>query len=81
MATQLETGQFLLNSNEVAELMPASSRLADQGRAPIDLTRPIDFGQRMDLILAKAAIDGDDNTLDTIVGMLEAEIAKRKFPN
>ncbi len=81
MAIPLETGEFLLSADEANDFRWAADRLMDIGHAPIDLTRPISFDEFVKVIFASAAIDGDEDRLDTMIGMLEAEIAKRKQAN
>jgi hypothetical protein len=81
MAIQLETGEFLLSAEQVQELRPAADALRERGLRSIDLTRPISFEEWFDLVIAQATRDGDDDTVDSLRELLEAEIAKRKQPN
>lgn len=81
MATQLEAGEYLLSPEQAQELRAAADRLRDLGRPPIDLTRPISFDQWFDLVVAQAVLDGDEDTVDTIIGFIEAELARRRRPN
>lgn len=81
MAIQLETGEFLLSAEQVQKLRPAADALREHGLRSIDLTRPITFEDWFDLVLAQATLDGDDETVDSLCDLLEAEIAKRKRAN
>jgi hypothetical protein len=78
MAIQLETGEFLLSAEQVQELRPAADALRDHGLRSVDLTRPITFEDWFDLVVARATLDGDDETVDYLCDLLEVEIAKRK---
>ena len=63
------------------ELRPAADALREYGLGSIDLTRPITFEDWFDLVVAQTTLDGDDETVDVLCELLEAEIAKRKRPN
>jgi len=81
MAIQLETGEYLLSSEQAQKLRPAADRLRELGHLPIDLTRPISFGEWFDLVVMNATLDGDEETVESIVTLLETELAKRHQPN
>ena len=81
MATQLETGEYLLSPEQAQELRAAADALRDLGRPPIDLSRPITFDLWLDLVIAQASLDGDEDTVDKIIGLVEAELARRRQPH
>jgi len=63
------------------ELRPAADALREHGLRSIDITWPITFEDWFDLVVGQATLDGDDETVDYLCELLEAEIAKRKRPN
>jgi benzoyl-CoA reductase/2-hydroxyglutaryl-CoA dehydratase subunit BcrC/BadD/HgdB len=81
MAIQLETGEFLLSAEQVRELRAAADALRERGLRSLDLTRPITFEDWFDLVVAQATLNGDEDTVDSLRELLEAEIAKRKRLN
>jgi hypothetical protein len=81
VATQLETGEYVLSREQAQELRAAVDRLCDRGHPPIDLARPISFELWLDLVVVQATLDGDEETVESIVALLEAALAKRRRPN
>jgi len=73
----------LLSAEQVAAAGPRRRRLtAERGLVVrLDLTRPITFEDWFDLVVRASHLGGDDDTVDSLLELLEAEIAKRKRRN
>ena len=81
MAIRTESGTFLLEPHQVAELRSASDQLRDKGLQSIDLSRAITLEEFFQLVVVQATLDGEEEFLDELVSLLENALARRQRPN
>jgi hypothetical protein len=81
MPIELKDGQVLLTDAERQEYRAAADLLAEVDGCAIDLQSPMLRGDLVDLILAYYVVLNDEEALQQIGDLFEAEVARRRGAN
>ena len=81
MPIELEDGRVLLTDTERQEYCAAADLLAEIDSRVIDLHSPMPRGDLVDLILAYYFVESDEEALQQIGDLFDAEVARRRGTN
>ncbi len=81
MPIELEDGRVLLTDTERREYRAAAGLLTEVDGHVIDLQSPMPRGDLVDLILAYYVVLNDEEALQQIGELFEAEVARRRGAN
>jgi hypothetical protein len=81
MPTELESGNVQLTDEEIALYLPATALVAKALNEHIALHAPMTRSQFVSLFIAHSIAIGDEDMLENIAAVAQAEIAKRKQPH
>ena len=81
MPIELESGNLQLTDDEIALYQPAAALIAKALNEHISLHTPITRSQFTSLFIAHVIVTGDEEMIENITAVMNAEIAKRKRPH
>ena len=77
----LESGNLQLIEEEIVLYRPAATLVAKALKEHIDLHKPMTRNQFTALFIAHSIVTGDEEMIENITAVMNAEIAKRKRPH
>ena len=81
MPIELESGDMQLTGDEIALYQPAAALIAKALNEHISLHTPMTRSQFTSLFIAHGIVTGDEEMIESMTAVINAEIAKRKRPN
>lgn len=78
MPVYLDDGQVLLTASEQEDYRAAAALLAEVDDQVIDLRSPMTQGDLVDLITAYYVVLNDEEALQQMTDLFEAEVARRR---
>jgi len=81
MPIELESGNLQLTDEEISLYLPAAALVAKALNEHILLHTPMTRSQFTSLFIAHSIVTGDQEMIENITAVMNAEIAKRKRPH
>ena len=81
MPIELESGNLQLTDEEISLYLPAAALVAKALNEHISLHTPMTRNQFTALFIAHGIVTGDEEMIENITAVMNAEIAKRKRPH
>jgi hypothetical protein len=81
MPIELESGNLQLTDEEISLYLPAAVLVAKAFNEHISLHMPLTRSQFTTLFIAHSIVTGDEEMIENITAVVNAEIAKRKRPH
>ena len=81
MPIELESGNVQLTDDEIAVYQPAAALIAKALNEHISLHAPMTRSQFTSLFIAHGIVTGDEEMIENITAVMNAEIAKRRRPH